>query len=213
MDQRKETKVCTKCKVEKSFNEFTALKYGKYGYQCECKLCHNDRIKLYRKTKNGLIQRIYLLQRKACRERDHKYPLYNLKMLRVWCLSQLKFHELYDNWVDSGYNTNLVPSCDRLDNKKTYMFDNIQIVTWQENKNHCYEDMRNGIIANLKPSIPIIQISINNKIISRFRSSIEAERFMDLNSNKISYIIKTRQSEKIIKGFKWMVAYESVQGI
>jgi hypothetical protein len=45
MEQSVNTKVCTKCKQEKSFSEFHKKKEGKFGLKTECKTCTSERDK------------------------------------------------------------------------------------------------------------------------------------------------------------------------
>ena len=43
------------------------------------------------------------------------------------------FNIIYDRWVALNYDKDEKPSFDRIDSKKGYSFDNIQIMTWREN--------------------------------------------------------------------------------
>ena len=43
------------------------------------------------------------------------------------------FSELYDAWVDSGYDKWVKPSCDRTDPNISYVLDNLKLMTWREN--------------------------------------------------------------------------------
>jgi hypothetical protein len=206
-------KVCAKCKIDLPIESFYVFNRGKYGTQTECKRCQTDNLHKYAISKIGLPQRMYLRQRRNCRERKHEYPNYNVKQLRIWLLSHPIYHELYDNWVESGYKKDLIPSCDRKDNNKTYAFDNIRICTWKENREHCYSDMRLGLISNLIELKPVIQISNDNKIISRYISVSEAGRELRIKSSIISYICLDRYGFKSAKGFKFMHAYEPIKTI
>jgi hypothetical protein len=58
-----ETKVCNKCKIEKSVDEFHINKGGKDGYHSQCKICKNDCKKEYNKT-NQSKRREYRLKNK-----------------------------------------------------------------------------------------------------------------------------------------------------
>jgi len=127
------TKVCYRCKVEKPLDEFLSDKKAKDGRKGLCKKCHTKEILDYKKTKRGLITAIYSAQRSNSRSRKHPMPDYTLDELYDWMLSQPHFEELYNNWVESGYDKSIRPSIDRLDDYKPYTFSNIQLMTWREN--------------------------------------------------------------------------------
>ena len=49
-------------------------------------------------------------------------------------LAQSQFAELYAAWKTAGYPKNKAPSVDRLDDNKGYTLDNIQLLTWEQNR-------------------------------------------------------------------------------
>ena len=99
-----------------------------------CRLCKECAKKgEWKHTPEGLINRIYLLQKRSSVRRGHGEPEYTCKELIDWSLSRSNFDELYTRWFDAGRPTDLVPSIDRLDDSKGYSFDNIQLITWKEN--------------------------------------------------------------------------------
>lgn len=44
-----------------------------------------------------------------------------------------KFKKLFDDYVNSNFEKMLNPSIDRIDDFKSYVFDNMQLITWEEN--------------------------------------------------------------------------------
>ena len=89
--------------------------------------------KAYKKTIDGLISKIYGQQKQSSKKRGHQPPTYSKELLHRWITAHVIFQELYDNWIASNYEKDLVPSVDRLDDSKGYSFDNIQLMTWKEN--------------------------------------------------------------------------------
>lgn len=127
----------------------------------------------YKRTEKGLTAVIYSNQRANSKHRNHQPPEYNLKELRKW-LTKTKFSQLYIEWVLSGYERNLIPSCDRLDDYKHYTLDNLQVVTFGYNVSKAYADRRNGI--NNKVNIAVEQIDSDGVVINTFYSMTEADR-------------------------------------
>ena len=54
--------------------------------------------------------------------------------MHQWLRIHPKMQTLWSTWIESKYNTKLRPSVDRLDDSKGYSLDNIQLMTWDENR-------------------------------------------------------------------------------
>jgi len=164
-------------------------------------------VKEYRRTKKGLVSRIYRSQRKNSRERQHDLPSYTLQELREWAYSQKIFHEVYDNWKSSGYQTALIPSFDRLDNECSYTLSNLQIVTWVENDRlgHKYTaKLQSKAVAQLDKK--------TGEILARFDSTMDAQRLTGIDHTHISAVCRNKvsiksdgriQTHQSAGGFKW----------
>ena len=122
-------KYCGKCKRILSKEKFKTdtSKYDRLTSMC------NECIVESHRTKKGLLRRLYNRQVHSSKERNHPKPEYDKKWLTEWCLNQDKFHKLYKEWVDSGYDKNKTPSIDRINPVLPYLKDNIQLMTWREN--------------------------------------------------------------------------------
>lgn len=173
-------KKCTKCKEEKELKEFVKDNSKKSGYSSLCKVCKAN----HRRSKNGLVLKIYNSQKLSSKKRNYPQPKYTIKELEVWLFSQENFDELYKKWIDSGYQRLLVPSVDRLNDYKGYSFDNIRLVTWGENNKKGLEDRKSGI--NKKGCKTIIQCDLSGNVIKEFFSSGEAERKTGVKNSNIS---------------------------
>jgi len=134
--EKKLSKRCTKCGNIKPLSDFNKQSSTKDGLSYMCRECHKQSILEYGRTKVGLIHQLYRHQKANSNRRNHDLPSYSSKELIEWVLSHPNFDELYNNWVESGYKKKLKPSIDRLNNDIGYTFNNIQLVTWEENFNN-----------------------------------------------------------------------------
>ena len=146
-------KYCSKCKTDKSIADFYRNKSRYDGVDSYCKSCSNLLKVDFRKTKKGLISVIYGHQVSHSKARGHNAPNYTKKELINWCLSQIKFHSLYYLWVESNYNKWDSPSCDRKDDYKPYSLNNLQLLTWLENKRKSELDRKNGVLNKTNKAI------------------------------------------------------------
>ena len=90
-----QTKICSKCKKEKSIELFSKNKSKKSGYSCECKECHKIiRKKYYDNNKEKEINRVHT--RRAQQVKDFKE--FKSKLKCILCnenhITTLHFHHL-----------------------------------------------------------------------------------------------------------------------
>ena len=187
---------CSKCKLTKKASEFRKDKNRARGFDAYCKQCRLEESR----TIEGVISKIYLNQIHNSKARGHISPSYTKEQLRVWLMvSQSKFIELFDAWVLSGYKSSLKPSVDRLDDYKGYSLDNIQIMTWAENKSKGNLDAKEG--RNNKHNKAVRQYTLDGIFIEEFHSSQEASRQLGINQSNISACCTGRY--KTAGGFLW----------
>ena len=153
----------------------------------------------YYKTKNGLFLKIHNHQLEKSKQRGHNLPSYTRQELKDWLFCQIKFHKLYNNWVNSGYKKDLVPSIDRLDDYKGYSFGNIQLTTWVENNKKGQADRKNGV--NNKVNRAVEQYDLEGKYITEYHSLMEASRQTNIFVNNIWRVCNNIR--KTAGGFIW----------
>ena len=192
-------KRCTKCSEMKPFSEFGVENAAKDGLKTRCRICRNSQLRDYRKTKEGLISNAYTNQIGSSKKRCHVMPDYSQGQLTEWALKQPVFHALFDTWEKSGYEKELIPSFDRLDDYEPYTLSNIQITTWHENKQKGHDDIRNGI--NNKQSKAVIGINITTGKTTEHHSIHQAERVLGISIQSISACCLGKQ--KTTGGFEW----------
>lgn len=196
------TKQCTKCDKIKDLSEYGKHTQTKDGLTPACKECNNIKSQLYKKTKVGVLQKIYDTQKQSAKKRNHNPPTYTKQELKDWLFAQELFHDLYDEWVLSGYEILLKPSVHRKDDYKSYTIDNIVLVTWEENLQESYKDRLDG--NNNKASKGVNQFTLDGEFIVRYHSIREAERNTTIADTGIIDCCKGKYSQA--GGFKWEYA-------
>lgn len=150
-------KQCNRCNEFKEFNQFSKGISNKDGYSGQCKLCKAELTAIYNKTLIGKLTLIYNSQIKASKDRGHPEPKYSKKELIQHALTNTNFLTLYNTWKQSNYEKDLSPSFDRLDDSFGYSFNNLRLVTWQENNEKMYDQRFSGK-----------RVTTQNKIIGKF---------------------------------------------
>jgi len=158
------------------------------------------RAKEIRRTKKGLVGAIYNNQQGSSRERGHTPPTYTVNELRTWFRNHPMANALYDAWRLSGYRQGLIPSVDRIDDSKGYSFDNIQLMTWAENKAKGYADTKSGRMKHGKVKA-VIQYDVDGEYVQTYHSLSEASRQTGVGHQCISGCCKGKG--KTAGGFKW----------
>ena len=165
-------------------------------------LRHKER----RRTKKGVVETIYNSQKQTSKRKGYSLPTYNKKELEGWIFSQPLFHVLYDNWKRLDYQKNYKPSIDRKDDYVGYTMDNIQLMTWEENKVKGEKDRVSGI--NNKINKTVIQYSLDGEYIAEHHSISEAGRYTNSNFKHISSCC--RKKRKTHNGFIWRYTDEKI---
>lgn len=198
-------KVCMQCKLSKNIDNFRDRAIAKDGLNSNCIACEKLNCVRYSRTKKGVINTIYRSQKSSSRHRGMPLPTYSIDWLSKWLIEQLLFHELYDRWVNSNYNKYCKPSVDRLDDSLSYTADNIQLMTWEENKNKYDSDRINGI--DKKQNKKIFQYSKDYTYINSFHSFHSlAKANIDTNISKSGISLCCSGKAKTAGGFIWKYA-------
>lgn len=191
-------KKCKNCKKDKDESRF-------YGVQGECKECTKSRVKLNSKrvgtaydfSEKGVIRVIYKTQKRNQKLRGFGEMTYSKDELSNW-LYDNNFKELFDLWVAQGNKKNLKPSVDRIDDLNGYSLSNIKLMTWMENKQHQYRDIRSGTGTSGKRCKPLLKLDENMNAVCEYVSYNSAAR-------DIGYSIEhqIKRSVKCRNGFYW----------
>jgi len=210
-------KKCSKCGENKSLSNFGKRKDSYDRHAHICKPCINLQVKEYSRTKKGLVAHIYAAQRSSSRIRLHDLPSYSIQELREWAYSQKIFHELYDTWKASGYQKDLIPSFDRLDNECSYTLSNLQIVTWAENNR-----LGHKYTAKLQSKAVVQLDKETGEIIAKFDGTMDAQRLTGINQSNISNVCNNKvriksdghiQTYRSAGGYRWKYVKEEKRDV
>jgi len=197
-----ESKICTKCKVEKDFSQYGKNKKSKSGHENSCKECMKKNRQAYNRTKIGLMSDIFTNQVSSSIQRGHCEPKYCREWLYEWAISQENFNTLFDDWANSGYSKNKRPSVDRKNDLIGYTKNNIQLITWIQNKQKNENEQRIGEKINkTNPQKVVIQYDKDMNLIAEYHSVNEASRKTDSHQGHISESCSGKL--KTHNGFIW----------
>jgi len=165
------------------------------------------RYKEYSRTINGVISTIYKTQIRNSKIRGHEPPKYTKEDFKSWLLNKTEFMSYYGAWCAMGYQKDLKPSIDRLDDYKDYSFDNIRLVVWYVNRMKANSDMKNGI--NNKQNKAVIQYSKDGFFIKEYHSVNEASRLNSIGQSCITKVCNNIKGRKTAGGFIWKYKIET----
>lgn len=175
------------------------------GHLNKCKECTKKDVKNrgWRedyKTEKGVIRTIHKTQNLHSGRRGHGPVQYSKAELSEWLYGN-GFKGIYLKWRDSGFNKDLKPSVDRIDDFIPYSFDNIRLGTWLDNRNHLYRDILTGKGTGGKRCSPVRQYKSNGLFIAEYISQSEAGRQTGVNHRRISMCCAKKI--KLAGGFIW----------
>jgi len=175
---------------------------------------------MIKKDKNWWFSICYASQKSSSKKRNHKPPIYTKNDLIVWLFNDWLFNLLFDNYVNCGFVSSMKPSLDRLDDSKGYSLDNIQLMTWGENRTKSHMDRANGKLrgggrhgypSRTRMGASIAQYSKTNIFIAYWSSFSSVGRAYNVHSTAISKCVKlnTLRNEtnyRTSAGFIWRFA-------
>ena len=127
-----------------------------------------DALMTYRKSPKGVLTNIYQKQKERSKKKGMHPPTYTLQEFHEMFLNDPKFIALYFNWINNGCQYYDKPSIDRKDPNRGYTHDNIQLLTWRENREK--GDKENA----QRFTTPIIMLDREGHKIREFESIKEA---------------------------------------
>ena len=151
----------------------------------------------YRRTKLGVLTNAYNKQIERCKKYNRDIPTYSLKEFQDKFWNDNKFNSIYWAWVEGGFKKEIKPSFDRIDATKSYSFNNIQILTWQENREKGDKEKINIYTTALN------MYDIQGNFIKSFNSTKDAVRETGINQSLITGCCRGKYSRAKDYVFKY----------
>ena len=150
-----------------------------------------------KRTPEGWLTKVYGRMRKSAKDRKMDIPSFSKEELWDW-IDKRKFNKLFNNWLKSNCEKNLVPSINRLNDYKSYTLDNIELITWEENNKLGSKSVKTqelvhsklGGIAKKIFSKPVVKSDLNNKVLAIYPSAREAARQNNTSGSAISHVCR-----------------------
>jgi len=141
----------------------------------------------YRHTPKGLLTNIYSKMKERSRKRGGGFPDYSLNEFHEMFMDDQLFLKIFKHWELGGYQYYDIPSIDRKDSYRGYTRDNIQIMTWRENR--IKGDRENAI----RFTTPVIMQDLKGNKIKEFESTKEAAIYTGIPQGSITSCCQGRQ--------------------
>jgi hypothetical protein len=133
----------------------------------------------YRKTPKGLLTNIYSKMKERSLKNNRPLPNFSLLELHNKFLNDKEYMYIFDEWANNGYLTSYKPSIDRINPDLPYTLDNIQIMTWKNNR-------EKGDLENSRRiTTAIVMYDLDGNKIKEFESIKEAIKETGLNLGNI----------------------------
>ena len=165
-------KTCIDCNIAQPLTNYVPKASYKGGYEHRCRKCRSIR---YNKSSPELLcKKLFTSQVTNSVNRGHAPPTYTLAEFTTWVLAQPQFPVLYAAWQASEYNKDLAPSVDRIDDASPYVINNLQLMTWTENRAKAHASrIDNTLLVNQRAVLAFTKEGVLHK---RYASMAEAMR-------------------------------------
>ena len=173
-----------------------------------CKKYLSDYRLIYRRSKRGWAVTQWNTQNRNSDKRGHPKPNYSSEELLKWAMNQPNFDKVFFDWEKSDFERDLKPSCDRIDDMKPYILDNLRIVTQKENtlmgaRSEKAKERMTKAMQKIR-GIHIKQYDKQGNFIREYVSAGEASRLTGVDQSHITKCCKGKL--KTSGGYIWEYA-------
>lgn len=123
-----------------------------------------------------LFNQAYAMQRLKSKKRGKPMPTYTWHQLRNWIDQQPNAQQIWNDWVQSGYQQDLCPSIDRIDDNQWYTLSNIQLLTAKDNRTKGHQARYDGTLSSGIPHKSIAAYYPDGSLQGEYPSVSEAAR-------------------------------------
>ena len=155
------------------------------------------------KTQKRHILQMWRNQVKNSRTSGREPPEYSHYDLQQWVLNHPNFINLWNAYVVSGYMKELAPSVDRLNNKQGYSFNNIQLVTWEQNLHNQKTQAMQGVHASGRAFRKVTQCTKEGTVVKIHHSLSSASRELVGHPRMAGAISNAANNNGMSLGYLW----------
>ena len=173
-------------------------------------MSRNEYNKKYRQENKGeLFYWITKIYGRMKRDNKNKFNIdlpFTKDEFKKWLDDNYKteIRRMLTEYKNSNYIKGLCPSVDRIDDYKSYTFDNMQLITWKENNDKGRISLKNkkqcSEMAKRFWSKKVTQKALDGNVIATFNSTHAVERLLGYDS---SLIARACRLNKVSKGYRW----------
>lgn len=121
-----------------------------------------------------------------------KLPEFSKQDLIDW-LNENGFQNLWAEYEKVGYEKDIRPSIDRVDDYKGYSFDNMQLITWKENQIKGVNGVKHHKNCHNRQNRKSVNLFKDGKFIKSFDSLIDCADFLGCHKVSVSRCLTGRR--------------------
>ena len=150
----------------------------------------------YRHTPKGVLTNLYHKMIERSKLKGISAPDFSLQEFHKMFLDNQIFLEIFKHWESRGYQYYDKPSIDRKNPDRGYTKDNIQVMSWCDNR------MKGDKENSLRFTTPVIMYDLHGNRIKEFESIKEAVIYTGFNQGLITMCCQGKRNHT--HGFKFM---------
>ncbi len=173
-------KICTKCKKEKSLDDFYERESARDGLRSNCKICFKKASDERKLRTNGIRSVWDSMKSRCCNMKAKSYNRYGGRGISVCEIWSNDFNSFYKWAINNGHKK--VLQIDRINNDGNYSPDNCRFVTPQVNSQN-----RSRVKINSKKVLEIRELLRMNMKQSEIANiySVDKSTISKINTNEI----------------------------